>query len=85
MRLIAKIRALVTLLVLASHAPAAHDGYLGISLFVGRFSRVAAAQQFDPTHAASCTGSGLRTVVRSTITTVINTPIAATTPIARLR
>ena len=51
------------MIVLASHSPVglalgqletnwgAHVAHLGISLFVGRFTRVAAAQQFDPTRA----------------------------------
>jgi hypothetical protein len=46
------MRALVTLIVLANHTPVAHVDQLGLSLFIGRFTRVAAAQQFDPTRAA---------------------------------
>ena len=58
MCLIARIRALVTALVLASFSPvglaaghgqpdAGHGGHLAISLFIGRRTRVAASQQFD--------------------------------------
>ena len=46
------MRALVTLIVLANHTPVAHVDQLGLSLFIGRFTRVAAAQQFDPTRPA---------------------------------
>jgi hypothetical protein len=49
MRLLRQIRALVTMIALASHTPIGHVDQLGLSLFVGRFTRVAAAQQFDPT------------------------------------
>jgi len=61
MRLFTQIRALVAMIVLASHSPVglalgqletdwgAHVAHMGISLFVGRFTRVAAAQQFEPT------------------------------------
>jgi hypothetical protein len=62
MRLIIQIRALITLIVLASNSPlglaiaqvdwGTHGSHLGISLFIGRFTRVAAAQQFDPSRAA---------------------------------
>ena len=64
MRLIRQIRLLVTLIVLASHSPlgAAQGGDLGISLFVGRFTRVAAAQQLDPTKAAQPVTLQLRAV-----------------------
>ena len=51
MYLIAQIRVLITVLVLASCAPygfdADHPSHLALSLFVGRRTRVAAAQQFD--------------------------------------
>jgi hypothetical protein len=49
MRLLTQIRAVIALLVLASHSPL-HP--TGVSMFVGRFSRVAVAQQFDPAKAA---------------------------------
>jgi hypothetical protein len=60
MRLIARIRVLFTLIVLASYSPlgvAIHradigGGYLGISLFTGRLTRSAATQQFEPTKTA---------------------------------
>jgi hypothetical protein len=63
MRLLAQIRALFTLIVLASHSPlgfAIHQaaelpapmGIVGISMFTARFTRVAAAQAFDPAKAA---------------------------------
>jgi len=52
MRLFTQIRAVIAALVLVMHAPLGGEfGHLGISLFVGRFTRVAAAQQFDPTRA----------------------------------
>ena len=54
MYLIAQIRVLITVLVLASCAPygfdADHPSHLALSLFVGRRTRVAAAQQFDVTN-----------------------------------
>jgi polyisoprenoid-binding protein YceI len=52
MLLFRQLRALLTLIVLANHTPVAHVDQLGLSLFVGRFTRVAAAQQFDPTRPA---------------------------------
>jgi hypothetical protein len=56
MRLVSRIRALFTLIVMISHSPlgwgAELDGQLGVFMFTGRFTRVAAAQQFDPTSAA---------------------------------
>ena len=63
MYLIARIRVLFTLIMLASYSPlgvAVHHmtdhsapvGYLGISLFTGRLTRAAAAQQFEPSKAA---------------------------------
>jgi hypothetical protein len=62
----ARIRALLTLLVLAHFSPlalATHQsaeqpvptfggGQLGISLFIARRTRVAATEQFEPTRAA---------------------------------
>lgn len=58
MCLIARIRALITAVVLASYSPvglaighespgSGHAGHLAISLFIGRRTRVAASQQFD--------------------------------------
>src|SRR5690349_24989621 len=58
MCLIVRIRVLVTAIVLASFSPVAlatghgqpdggHGGHLAVSLFIGRRTRVAAAQQFD--------------------------------------
>lgn len=58
MCLIARIRVLITTLVLASYSPfglvighaqadLGHGGHLAISLFIGRRTRVAASQQFD--------------------------------------
>jgi hypothetical protein len=56
MCLIARIRALITSLVLASYSPLAlahcpgatgHTGHLALSLFIGRRTRVAASEQFD--------------------------------------
>ena len=57
MRLVSRIRALLTLIVLISHSPLGWgvelDGYRpGVFMFTGRFTRVAAAQQFDPASAA---------------------------------
>ncbi len=63
MRLIARIRVLFTLIVLANYSPlgvvihrvtgeSAPVGCLGISLFTGRLTRAAAAQQFEPAHGA---------------------------------
>src|SRR4029079_5176895 len=60
---IAQIRALITAIVLASFSPfglalfhgdqdRAHTGHLAISLFIGRRTRVAAAQQFNVTAAS---------------------------------
>jgi hypothetical protein len=61
----ARIRALLTLIVLAHYSPlalATHQfseqplpafgGQLGISLFIARRTRVAATEQFEPTRAA---------------------------------
>jgi alkylation response protein AidB-like acyl-CoA dehydrogenase len=56
MRFLDTIRALTTLLTLASWSPVAfaahspgppHPGHLGITLFIARRTRVAASQQFD--------------------------------------
>ena len=56
MCLIARIRVLITAIVLASYSPLAvghgapdsgHIGHLAISLFIGRRTRVAASQQFN--------------------------------------
>jgi hypothetical protein len=58
MKLIARIRVLITAVVLASYSPfglgfgqddsaSSHAGHLGISIFIGRRTRVAASQQFD--------------------------------------
>ena len=52
MRLFSQIRALVTMIVLATHTPMGHADQLGLSLFIGRFTRVAAAQEFDPTRSS---------------------------------
>jgi hypothetical protein len=50
MRPLLQIRAAVAALVLAGHSPLdMQTGHLGIALFIGRLTRVAAAQQFDPT------------------------------------
>lgn len=61
MCLIARFRALVTALVLASYSPfgtallpaesgSGHAGHLAVSMFIGRRTRVAASQQFDVAH-----------------------------------
>ena len=58
MCLIVRIRVLVTAIVLASFSPVGlatghgqpdggHGGHLAVSLFIGRRTRVAAAEQFD--------------------------------------
>ena len=58
MCLIARIRILITAMVLASYSPvgiaighespeSGHAGHLAISLFIGRRTRVAASQQFE--------------------------------------
>jgi hypothetical protein len=48
MRPLAQIRALFTLIVLASQSPLGFEhSTLGMSVFTGRFTRVAAAQSFD--------------------------------------
>jgi hypothetical protein len=58
MCLIARIRALITVMVLASYSPMGlaighespepgHGGHLALSLFIGRRTRVAASQQFE--------------------------------------
>jgi hypothetical protein len=58
MCLLARIRTLITALVLASYSPvglaighespdSAHGGHLALSLFTGRRTRVAASQQFE--------------------------------------
>jgi hypothetical protein len=53
MRLFTRIRAVIAALALVMHAPTGGEfGHLGISLFIGRFTRVAAAQQFDITRPA---------------------------------
>ena len=57
MRLVSRVRALFTLIVLISHSPlgwsAEREGFRpGAFMFIGRFTRVAAAQQFDPASAA---------------------------------
>ena len=92
MRRVAQIRALFTLIMLASYSPlgvAVHrvmehsapqgvhqvdsarpnpdfrGGYLGISVFTGRFTRIAAAQQFDPTkaHVSRCPSRYVRRTI----------------------
>ncbi len=72
MRRVAQIRALFTLIMLASYSPlgvADHQescgGYLGISVFTGRFTRIAAAQQFDPTkaHVSRCPSRYVRRTI----------------------
>jgi hypothetical protein len=61
MRLVAPTRALITAVVLATYSPfglalgdadavSGHAGHLAISIFVGRRTRVAAAQHFDVTN-----------------------------------
>jgi hypothetical protein len=63
MSLVVTIRAVIAALVLVMHSPVGgHVGPLGLGLFVGRFTRVAAAQQFDPTRAAPATKSVLAQV-----------------------
>jgi hypothetical protein len=61
MCLIARIRVLITTIVLASYSPlavghgqpdAGHTGHLAISLFIGRRTRVAASQQFNVANGA---------------------------------
>src|SRR5262245_23546114 len=51
MWLIAQIRVLITVVVLAGYSPFGfdtnHPGHLAISLFIGRRTRVAASQHFD--------------------------------------
>jgi hypothetical protein len=56
MCLLARIRAVITAVVLASHSPVgaaidhahpAHPGHLAVGLFVGRRTRVAASQAFN--------------------------------------
>ena len=60
MSLVATIRAVIAALVLVTHSPVGgHVGPVGLGLFVGRFTRVAAAQQFDPTRATEMTRSVL--------------------------
>jgi hypothetical protein len=90
MRLVAQLRALFTLIMLASYSPlgvavhrvveqtatrAVHQvdrarprpefRYLGISVFTGRFTRSAAAQQFDPTkaHVSRCPSRYVRRII----------------------
>jgi hypothetical protein len=64
MRLFTRIRAFITLIVLMSHSPLAvafehahstgapHVGHFGITLFIGRRTRVAASELFDLTKPA---------------------------------
>jgi len=54
MGLLFKIRAVIAALLLVMHTSGGPLGHLGIMLFIGRFTRVAAAQQFDLTRAATC-------------------------------
>ncbi|HET9862006.1 MAG TPA: hypothetical protein VFP37_01075 [Steroidobacteraceae bacterium] len=60
MKLIARMRVLITAVVLASYSPfglglgcdeggSGHAGHLAISIFVGRRTRVAASQHFEVT------------------------------------
>ena len=55
MRLFARLRALFTLIALISYSPLGYAdsgaGQLGVSVFIGRFSRAAAAEALDPTKA----------------------------------
>jgi hypothetical protein len=62
MRLLDKIRALMTLVMLAAWSPVGvaienehHASHLATSLFVARRTRIAAAEQFDPAMAAIAT------------------------------
>lgn len=65
MCLIARIRVLITTIVLASYSPLGHAiglgdaelgraGHLAISMFVGRRTRVAASQQFEVSSREIC-------------------------------
>jgi len=68
MCLFARIRALLTLIVLASYSPAPDvgSGHLGLTLFIARRTRVAAIEQFEPTKAAVVNGTKLSASAPST-------------------
>ncbi len=72
MRLVAQFRALFILIMLASYSPLGvaeqleyGGGHLGISVFTGRLTRIAAAQQFDPTkaHVSRCPSRYVRRTI----------------------
>jgi hypothetical protein len=72
MRLFARLRALFTLIALVSYSPLGQAdssaGQMGLSVFIGRFSRAAAAQVLDPTKAdvARCPSRYVRRTIAET-------------------